>query len=75
MPEEDVVEAEAEEDCVDDGVLYGLGGTRERKALIFKLAKGGGDAEAAALSYSSMRLARSSSDFMDTRASRSSAGN
>lgn len=75
MPEDDVVEAEAEEDGVDDGVLCGLGGTRERKALIFKLAKGGGDAEAAALSYSSMRLARSSSDLMDTRASRSSVGN
>ena len=48
--------------------LVGFGG--ERKALIFR--DEGGDG---ALSYSSMRLARSSSEVIDTRASRSSEGN
>ena len=48
--------------------LVGFG--NERKALIFR--DEGGDG---ALSYSSMRLARSSSEVIDTRASRSSEGN
>ena len=48
--------------------LVGFGG--ERNALTFR--DEGGDA---ALSYSSMRFARSSSEVIDTRASRSSDGN
>lgn len=43
---------------------------RERKALIFKEA--GGEATR---SYSSRRLARSSSEVIETRASKSSVGN
>lgn len=68
-------EAEATDNCeeeADDGggeiFLMDLGG--ERKALIFRDA--GGDATR---SYSSMRLARSSSEVTDTKASRSSVGN
>lgn len=43
----------------------------ERKALILK----DDDGTTAARSYSSMRLARSSSEVIDTKASRSSVGN
>ena len=61
--------AEAEEVEGDEMLLGVLAvGMSERNALIFILA------EEAALSYSSMRLTRSSSDLMDTRASRSSVG-
>lgn len=51
---------------------------RVRKALIFKEDDGGrGDLDAAAVtrSYSSMRLKRSSSEVIETKASKSSVGN
>ena len=68
-----------DEDVEDLGIVGGRGGEEidflggfggERNALIFR--DEGGDA---ALSYSSMRFARSSSEVIDTRASRSSDGN
>lgn len=61
--DEDGDEEEEEETLFND-----FGG--ERKALIFKAEEGD-----ATRSYSSMRLTRSSSEVIETRTSRSSAGN
>lgn len=63
-------EEEREEGGGEMFLVYNFGG--ERNALILKLNDEGGEA---ARSYSSMRLARSSSEVMETRASRSSLGN
>ena len=64
--EEEYADFETDGGGVAESLFGGLGG--ERKTLIFS-------GDAAARSYSSMRLARSSSEVMDTKASRSSAGN
>ncbi|GLT36628.1 hypothetical protein SLA2020_109930 [Shorea laevis] len=66
--EDDDFEDETDDRGGDVDFLVDFGS--ERKALIFR--EEGGDAKR---SYSSMRFARSSSEVIDTRASRSSAGN
>lgn len=72
LGEEDGEDFEFEDEADDDngGDADFLANFGSRKALIFK--EDGGDATR---SYSSMRFARSSSEVMETRASRSSAGN
>lgn len=69
---DDLGDDEADDDEVgdDDDDFDEIFLGSERKALIFK--EDGGDATR---SYSSMRLARSSSEVIETRASRSSVGN
>lgn len=68
---EDAEDFEFEDDAEDEGGdVDFLADFGSRKALIFK--EDGGDATR---SYSSMRFARSSSEVMVTKASRSSAGN
>ena len=68
VDEDDDFEEEADDEGGEIGFLVDLGS--ERKALIFK--EDGGDATRL---YSSRRLARSSSEVIETRASRSSVGN
>ena len=68
MDEVDDFEGEADEEEGEIGFLVDFGS--ERKALIFK--EDGGDATR---SYSSMIFARSSSEVIETSASRSSVGN
>lgn len=71
VDEDDDFEDEADdEEEVEIGFLVDLGS--ERNALIFK--EDGGVA-VATRSYSSMRFARSSSEVIETSASRSSVGN
>lgn len=70
VDEDDDFEDEADDEEVEIGFLVDLGS--ERNALIFK--EDGGVA-VATRSYSSMRFARSSSEVIETSASRSSVGN